>query len=59
MVDTAYETAEKILRKNRKTLDKVVERLMKVETLEQDEFEKIIIAHGIIPKKKMDIEHQA
>jgi len=42
LVDTGYETAERLLRKNRKVLDKVVERLMKVETLEQDEFEKIV-----------------
>ena len=31
---------------------------MEVETIERDEYEKIIIAHGIIPKKKQDIEHQ-
>ena len=42
LVDTAYDTAEIVLIKNRKTLDKVVARLMKIETLEQDEFESIM-----------------
>ena len=27
--------------------------------IQREEYEKIILAHGIIPKKKLDIEHQA
>lgn len=50
--------AEDILTKHRKALDAITERLMEVETIERDEYEKIIIAHGIMPKRKLDIEHQ-
>lgn len=32
--------------------------LVEVETIERDEFEKILIANGVTPKKKEDIEHQ-
>ncbi len=50
--------AEQIINEHRKALDAVAKRLMEVETVEREEYEKIIIAHGIIPKKKKDIEHQ-
>jgi cell division protease FtsH len=53
----AYSRAEEILKTNRKILDFVSARLIEVETIERDEFEKILIAHGIVPKKKIDIEH--
>ena len=36
----------------------IAEKLIEVETLERDEFEKLLIAHGVTPKKKLDIEHQ-
>lgn len=42
IIDEGYSTAEKILKKNRKVLDKIVDSLMKSETIEQDEFEKIM-----------------
>jgi cell division protease FtsH len=51
--------AEEIVKTHRPALDAVARRLMEVETIERDEYEKIIIAHGILPKKKQDIEHQA
>jgi cell division protease FtsH len=51
--------AEEIIRTNKQALDAVAERLIEVETIERDEYEKIIIAHGIPLKKKQDIEHQA
>mgnify|MGYP001616938286 CR=1 FL=1 len=47
-----------ILVKHRTALDAIAQKLIEVETLEQDEYEKLIIAHGIAPKKKKDIEHQ-
>jgi cell division protease FtsH len=50
--------AEEILTKYRTVLDVISRRLEEVETIERDEYESIIIAHGIVPKKKMDIEHQ-
>ncbi|HBC44806.1 MAG: ATP-dependent zinc metalloprotease FtsH [Candidatus Collierbacteria bacterium GW2011_GWB1_45_35] len=41
-VDDGYKLAESVIKKNRKILDKIVDRLMKVETIEQEEFEKIV-----------------
>ncbi|MCR4325983.1 MAG: ATP-dependent zinc metalloprotease FtsH [Patescibacteria group bacterium] len=58
IVEGARKKAESILNKNRKALDAIAAKLMEVETLERDDFEKLLIAHGITPKKKQDIEHQ-
>lgn len=55
---TAKAKAEEIIRTHRKALDFVAKRLIEVETIEREEYEKIITAHGIIPKQKKDIEHQ-
>jgi len=52
------EKAEIILEEHKKALDNIAKTLMDVETIERDAFEKILIANGIIPKKKEDIEHQ-
>ncbi|MBI2025711.1 ATP-dependent zinc metalloprotease FtsH [Candidatus Kaiserbacteria bacterium] len=57
IINGAYKKAEKILKDNRKVLDVIAKRLVEVETLERDDFEKLLIAHGIAPKKKEDIEH--
>jgi cell division protease FtsH len=54
----ALEKARMILTKHRAALDTVALSLIEVETIERDEYEKLIIAHGIVPKKKLDIEHQ-
>ena len=59
IMNEAFKKSEDIITKNRAALDAIAKRLIETETIEKDEFEKIIIAHGIIPKKKMDIEHQA
>jgi cell division protease FtsH len=58
IIDGAHKKAETIMKKHRKTLDAIAKKLMEVETIERDDFEKILIAHGITPKKKEDIEHQ-
>ena len=42
LVDEGYKKAETILSMNKKILDKIVNKLMKVETLEQEDFEKIV-----------------
>ena len=42
IIDSCYKKAEEILRKNKKLLDKVVETLLIKETLDKDEFEKIV-----------------
>jgi len=58
IVDEAYAKATTILTDHRKALDAISAKLMEVETLERDEFEKLLVVHGIEPKKKQDIEHQ-
>jgi len=58
IIDEAMEKAEIILEEHKKALDNIAKTLMDVETIERDAFEKILIANGIIPKKKEDIEHQ-
>ncbi len=50
--------AEKIITEHRNALDAIAKRLIETETIEREEFEKIITANGIMPKKKEDIEHQ-
>ncbi len=54
----AYKRAEDVMKKYRKVLDAIAKQLVEVENIERDEFEKILIVHGIVPKKKQDIEHQ-
>ncbi|MBC7836810.1 ATP-dependent metallopeptidase FtsH/Yme1/Tma family protein [Acetobacteraceae bacterium] len=58
IIDEAYKKADDIIRDYRKLLNAIAERLVEVETIERDEFEAILIAHGVVPKKKQDIEHQ-
>jgi len=58
IMDEAMRKVEKILKDHRKVLDAIAHRLIEVETIEQKEFQDILIANGIIPKKKKDIEHQ-
>ncbi|MFZ3020171.1 MAG: ATP-dependent zinc metalloprotease FtsH [Minisyncoccia bacterium] len=55
----AFDKAQKIVKKHRKLLDAIANRLIDIETIERDEFEAILVAHGVTPKKKLDIEHQA
>lgn len=58
IMDEAKKKAESVLTENRKLLDVVAARLVEAETIEREEYEKIIMAHGISLKKKLDIEHQ-
>jgi len=57
IIDGAYKKAEKVMLKHRGALDAIAQRLVEVETIEREDFEKLLIAHGIVPKKKEDIEH--
>ena len=54
----AHKKAVDILKKHRGALDAIAKKLIEVETVEREDFEKLLIAHGITPKKKEDIEHQ-
>jgi cell division protease FtsH len=58
VVSEGLARAEDIVKKHKKVLNAIAERLIEVETIEQKEFEDLITAHGIKPKKKKDIEHQ-
>jgi cell division protease FtsH len=42
IIDTAYKEAVVILKKNRKTLDRLVDLLIRKETVDKDDFEKIV-----------------
>lgn len=55
----AHEKAVKVITENKKLLDAIARRLMETETIERAEFETMLIANGVTPKKKLDIEHQA
>ena len=58
IMNDAMKKVEKIIKEHRKALDAIATRLIVTETIEQKEFEDILIANGIVPKKKKDIEHQ-
>ncbi len=58
IMNNALKKAEEIVTTYRTALDAIAKRLIDIETIEREEYESIIIAHGIQPKKKLDIEHQ-
>lgn len=56
IIHNALKKAEEILNTHKTLLDVVSKRLVEVEVIEMDEYEKIIVAHGISLKKKKTIE---
>ena len=56
IIDHCHKQAFDVITKHRKTLDAIAKQLVEVETIEREEFEKILIVNGITPKKKEDIE---
>jgi cell division protease FtsH len=56
IMNDAYERALKIITDYRPALDSISKALIEAETLERDEFEKLLIANGIVPKKKREKE---
>jgi cell division protease FtsH len=52
IIDRGIKMAEKVLADNKKAFITLAKKLIEVETLEQEEYEKLITAFGIIPKKK-------
>jgi cell division protease FtsH len=56
IMNNAFAVAKKVLNDNKKVLDAIANKLIEVETLEQDEYNQIIIANGIQPKVKDDIK---
>ncbi len=58
IMNSNMKRAEKIVTDHRKALDAIAKKLIEVETIEREEFEKLLVANGIMPKQKEDIEHQ-
>ncbi len=58
IIDTAYNKAQRILVDHRKVLDAISDKLIEVESLEREDFEKILIANGIVPKKKKEYDNK-
>jgi cell division protease FtsH len=54
IMNNALAVANTVLTEKRKVLDAIANKLIEVETLEQNEYNQIIIAHGINPKKKVE-----
>jgi len=54
IIDEAKEKAREVLVKHRKALDMMSEKLVETETLEREEFEKLLVLNGIRPKTKDD-----
>ena len=55
IMSEAFAQAEEIVTTHRGALEAIAKRLIEVETIERDEYEKIIVAHGIQPKRKVEI----
>ncbi len=55
IMSEAEARATTILKTHRKLLDAIALRLIEVETLERDGFEKLLVAHGIVPKQKQEL----
>jgi len=58
IMTNAMNRAESTIKIHKKLLDAVALRLIETETIERDEFEQILVANGVVPKKKKDIEHR-
>lgn len=56
IVEEGYRRAKEVLVAHRKALDAVAKKLVEVETLEREDFEKLLILHGIEPKKDAEEE---
>jgi len=52
IINDGLKTAGKVIKEHKKAFTAIAQRLIEVETIEQDEYEKILTAHGIILKKK-------
>ncbi len=52
IIDEAKIRAKKVISEHRDALDAIAKELMEKETVERAEFEKILIANGITPKKR-------
>lgn len=58
IIKDAYNRAKEVLTTHRKALDSIALKLVEVETLEREEFEKMLILNGIEPKHKEEEEKE-
>lgn len=56
LMTEALQTAESLLAKNKKALDDLAQELIKVETLDREDFEKLLLVNGIKPKSHERID---
>ena len=54
IMNDAFARAREAMQTHRKALDAIANELMASETIEREEFEKILITNGIMPKKKQE-----
>ncbi|KND51361.1 MAG: cell division protease FtsH [Parcubacteria bacterium C7867-001] len=59
ILEDAKMRAHQVLIDNRKALDAIADKLIEIETVEREDFEKLLIANGITPKKKEEEEVSA
>ncbi|MHB1330852.1 MAG: ATP-dependent zinc metalloprotease FtsH [Minisyncoccota bacterium] len=59
IMEDSLKRASRIILEYRDALDDIATKLIEVETIEQKEFEEILVRNKIKPKKKLDLEHQA
>lgn len=52
IMTTAYDRAWHTIQEHRKALDSIARRLVDVETIEREEFDNLLVANGIVPKKR-------
>jgi len=52
IINDGLKTAEKVLTEHKKAFVAIAHKLIEVENLEQEDYEKILTAHGILLKKK-------
>ncbi|MFH1366122.1 MAG: ATP-dependent zinc metalloprotease FtsH [Patescibacteria group bacterium] len=56
IIDDGLKTAQKVLAEHKKAFTAIALKLIEVETLEQEEYEKILTAYGILLKRKEEIK---
>lgn len=57
IIENAKKRAEEVIRGHRGALDAIAKELIEKETVEREEFEKILVLNGITPKKKEEEGH--
>ena len=55
IMDDAWNRARLIITDKRHVLTAIAEELMRVENIEREEFEKLLLVHGITPKRKEEL----